>query len=270
MKKNRSARSGKQQYEERAEAIAARIAEGFGIRIYDVEYVVEGEESYLNVYIDKDGGVTIGDCENVSRLLSDALDKEDPIPDAYTLIVSSPGLGRALTKDRHLQQSIGQDVEIHLYKPHTETGEKDIRGELLEFDDTHIILSADPPVPAKGRGKGKGKGKGKEKGRNKKKNALVPEAAETMENAAALEAVKNMEDAAVFEAAEAAADASAEMPELLEVTGFPEAEVVEEIVEEVSGSAAAEEAKREEKSGRQRLTVGRKEIASIRLAFDFE
>ena len=118
MKKKKSAKTGYQQYEERAEAIAAPIAEQFGIRIYDVEYVREGEEFFLNVYIDKDGGVTIGDCENVSRLLSDALDVDDPIKDPYTLIVSSPGLGRALTKDRHLQQSIGQDVEVHLYKPH--------------------------------------------------------------------------------------------------------------------------------------------------------
>ncbi len=80
-------------YEEHAEALAAPIAEQFGIRIYDVEYVKEGDEYFLNVYIDKDGGVNINDCENVSRLLSDALDKDDPNPDAYTLIVSSPGLG---------------------------------------------------------------------------------------------------------------------------------------------------------------------------------
>ena len=91
--------------------------------------------------------------------MSDELDKADFIRDPYTLIVSSPGLGRALTKDRHLSQSIGEDVEIHLYKPHPETGEKDLRGELVEFDAGQIVILADPPVPGKGKGKGKGKKK---------------------------------------------------------------------------------------------------------------
>lgn len=218
MKKKKSAKNGYQQYEERAEAIAAPIVEEFGIRIYDVEYVKEGEEYYLNVYIDKDGGVTIGDCENVSRLLSDALDKDDPIKDPYTLIVSSPGLGRALTKDRHLQQSIGQDVEIHLYKPHSEYGEKDIRGELVGFDEEKITLSVDPPVPARGKGKGK------------KKKA----------------AGKAAEDKAAAFGSDQMTGADSE----------PQAE---------TGSEP-----QEIESGRQRLTVGRKEIASIRLAFDFE
>ena len=215
MKKKKSAKTGYQQYEERAEAIAAPIAEQFGIRIYDVEYVREGEEFFLNVYIDKDGGVTIGDCENVSRLLSDALDKDDPIKDPYTLIVSSPGLGRALTRDRHLQQSIGQDVEIHLYKPHAETGEKDIRGELVEFDDAQIVVNADTPVPAKGKGKAKGRKKG--------------------------------------------------------AAGKPAMEAAQEAAEMTDNSSAASaDETQADQSGRQRLTVGRKEIASIRLAFDFE
>ncbi len=215
MKKKKTAKNIYQQYEERAEAIAVPIAEEFGIRIYDVEYVKEGEEFYLNVYIDKDGGVTIGDCENVSRLLSDALDKDDPIKDPYTLIVSSPGLGRALTRDRHLQQSIGQDVEIHLYKPHAETGEKDIRGELVEFDDTQIVVNADAPVPAKGKGKAKGRNKG--------------------------------------------------------AAGKPAMEAAQEAAEMTDNSSAASaDEKQADQSGRQRLTVGRKEIASIRLAFDFE
>jgi ribosome maturation factor RimP len=150
--------SRKEDYENRTELLLTPIAQAHEVEIYDVEYVKEGSDWYLRAYIDKPEGVSINDCENVSRLLSDALDKDDPIPDAYTLIVSSPGLGRALTKDRHLQQSIGQDVEIHLYKPHAENGQKDIRGELLEFDDSRLVLAADLPVPAKGKGKGKKKG----------------------------------------------------------------------------------------------------------------
>ena len=233
MKKKKSAKTGYRQYEERAEAIAAPIAAEFGIRIYDVEYVKEGEEYYLNVYIDKDGGVTIDDCENVSRLLSDALDKDDPIKDPYTLIVSSPGLGRALTKDRHLQQSIGQDVEIHLYKPHPETGEKDIRGELVSFDEVQIILLADPPAPVLGKGKGKG--------RNKKKAVN-----------------KNAENQ---DADRIAADAISEGLTKKAADSAPETdnEAVQSPTEETA-----------EASGRQKLTIVRKEIASVRLAFDFE
>ena len=215
-------------YEEHAEALAAPIAEQFGIRIYDVEYVKEGDEYFLNVYIDKDGGVNINDCENVSRLLSDALDKDDPNPDAYTLIVSSPGLGRALTKDRHLQQSIGQDVELHLYKPHSVSGEKDILGELLAFDQDEIVLAAEPPVPAKGKGKAKGGKKGSAKKSAKK-------AAEE----------------------EAAGQNAQEMTE----------ETEQPVV--ITDETVHAQQKHAEETNRIRLTVSRKEIASIRLAFDF-
>ena len=215
-------------YEEHAEALAAPIAEQFGIRIYDVEYVKEGDEYFLNVYIDKDGGVNINDCENVSRLLSDALDKDDPNPDAYTLIVSSPGLGRALTKDRHLQQSIGQDVELHLYKPHSVSGEKDILGELLAFDQDEIVLAAEPPVPAKGKGKAKGGKKGSAKKSAKK-------AAEE----------------------EAAGQNAQEMTE----------ETEQPVV--ITDETVLAQQKHAEETNRIRLTVSRKETASIRLAFDF-
>ena len=215
-------------YEEHAEALAAPIAEQFGIRIYDVEYVKEGDEYFLNVYIDKDGGVNINDCENVSRLLSDALDKDDPNPDAYTLIVSSPGLGRALTKDRHLQQSIGQDVELHLYKPHSVSGEKDILGELLAFDQDEIVLAAEPPVPAKGKGKAKGGKKGSA-------NKSAKKAAEE----------------------EAAGQNAQEMTE----------ETEQPVV--ITDETVLAQQKHAEETNRIRLTVSRKEIASIRLAFDF-
>jgi len=228
MKKGRSAKGGSRLYEEHAETLAAPIAEQFGIRIYDVEYVKEGDEYFLNVYIDKDGGVNINDCENVSRLLSDALDKDDPNPDAYTLIVSSPGLGRALTKDRHLQQSIGQDVELHLYKPHSVSGEKDILGELLAFDQDEIVLAAEPPVPAKGKGKAKGGKKGSAKKSAKK-------AAEE----------------------EAAGQNAQEMTE----------ETEQPVV--ITDETVLAQQKHAEETNRIRLTVSRKEIASIRLAFDF-
>lgn len=104
-------------YEARTEELLAPIAEENGVFIYDVEYGKEGGDWYLRAYIDKETGVNIQDCENVSRALSDALDKEDFIEDAYILEVSSPGLGRALKKDKHLEKSLGEEVEVKTYKP---------------------------------------------------------------------------------------------------------------------------------------------------------
>ena len=102
-------------YEEKTEALLLPIVSPLGIEIYDVEYVKEGSDYYLRAYIDKPGGVNIIDCETVSRALSDALDRDDFIPDAYILEVSSPGLGRSLKKDKHLQKSIGEEVEIKVF-----------------------------------------------------------------------------------------------------------------------------------------------------------
>ena len=100
-------------YEERAEALLAPIVAANGCGIYDVEYVKEGSDWYLRgLYLTSRRGVSIVDCENVSRAFSDKLDQEDFIPDAYILEVSSPGLGRALRKDRHLEKSLGEEVEI--------------------------------------------------------------------------------------------------------------------------------------------------------------
>ena len=109
--------SKRETYEERTEKLLQPIVEKFAVEVYDVEYVKEGRDYYLRVYIDKPDGVNILDCENVSRALSDALDREDFIADAYVLEVSSPGLGRALKKEKHLQAAIGREVEIKLYKP---------------------------------------------------------------------------------------------------------------------------------------------------------
>ncbi len=131
--------SKKESYEVRTEELLIPIVEANGVEIYDVEYVKEGSDYYLRAYIDKPDGVNIIDCENVSRALSDALDREDFIPDAYILEVSSPGLGRTLKKDRHLEKSIGQDVEIRLYKP--ENGTKEYEGLLESFDAETITIS---------------------------------------------------------------------------------------------------------------------------------
>lgn len=131
--------SKRETYEARCEALLQPIAEANGVEIYDVEYVKEGADYYLRAYIDKPEGVNIIDCENVSRALSDALDREDFIPDAYILEVSSPGLGRTLKKDRHLEKSIGCEVEIKLFKAIDKC--KEFAGVLESFDAESITIS---------------------------------------------------------------------------------------------------------------------------------
>ena len=126
-------------YETRTETLLVPLAERFGVEIYDIEYVKEGSDWYLRAYIDKPDGVTIQDCEDVSRALSDELDREDFIEDAYILEVSSPGLGRTLKKDKHLEKSIGCEVEIKLYKPLD--GCKEFVGILEEYDQDKIRIT---------------------------------------------------------------------------------------------------------------------------------
>ena len=130
--------SRKETYEAKTEELLTPITERFGVQIYDVEYVKEGSDWYLRAYIDKVEGVTINDCENVSRALSDELDKEAFIEDAYILEVSSPGLGRTLKKDRHLARSLGEEVEIKTYKPID--GQKEFNGILTAYDEKTITV----------------------------------------------------------------------------------------------------------------------------------
>ena len=124
--------------ETRTEEVLAPIAEANGVEIYDVEYVKEGSDWYLRAYIDKPEGVNILDCENVSSALSDKLDEEDFIDDAYILEVSSPGLGRTLKKDKHLEKSLGEEVELRLYKPKDK--QKEFAGILKAFDENSVTI----------------------------------------------------------------------------------------------------------------------------------
>jgi len=130
--------SKKDTYESRLEEILRPITERYGVEIYDVEYVKEVGDYFLRAYIDKENGVTIEDCENVSRALSALLDNDDFIEDAYTLEVSSPGLGRTLKKDKHLQKSIGAQIEIKTYKPID--GKKEFSGILKSFDHDTVVV----------------------------------------------------------------------------------------------------------------------------------
>ncbi len=136
-------------YEEQTEKLLQPIIDENNFEIVDVEYVKEGGNWFLRAYIDKEGGITIDDCELVSRALSDLLDKEDFIPDSYILEVSSPGLGRQLKKDKDFKRSIGKEVEIKLYKPVTiiegkkEISTKELIGVLEEFDGETLTISFD-------------------------------------------------------------------------------------------------------------------------------
>ena len=108
--------SKKDLYESKTEELVTPLIEQNNFELVDIEYVKEGSNWYLRVYIDKPGGINVDDCELISRALSDKLDEEDFIDDAYILEVSSPGLGRQLKKDKDFIRSLGKDIEIKLYK----------------------------------------------------------------------------------------------------------------------------------------------------------
>lgn len=139
--------SVREEYEHRTEQLVMPLVEKNGFELVDVEYVKEGANWYLRAYIDKEGGITVDDCEIVSRELSDLLDKEDFIPDAYILEVSSPGLGRQLKKEKDFKRSLGEEVEVKLYKGmelFDEKGKKvkvkELFGYLEGYDEENITL----------------------------------------------------------------------------------------------------------------------------------
>lgn len=125
--------SAREEYELRTEQLILPLVEKNQFELVDVEYVKEGGTWYLRAYIDKEGGITIDDCEVISRELSDLLDREDFIPDAYILEVSSPGLGRQLKKDKDFERNLGKEVEVKLYKAIELYDEKDNVSKEKEF-----------------------------------------------------------------------------------------------------------------------------------------
>ncbi len=134
-----------EEYERKTEKLITPILAANHFELYDLEYVKEGGNYFLRAYIDKEGGITVDDCELVSRALSDLLDKADYIPDAYILEVSSPGLGRQLKKDKHFEKSIGEEVEVKLYKPMNKR--KEWVGILTAFDAEKLVLELEDGSP---------------------------------------------------------------------------------------------------------------------------
>lgn len=119
-------------------ALAAPIAEQNGCTLWDVEYVREAGQWFLRVYIDKEEGVSINDCEAVSRPLSDALDEADPIEGSYVLEVSSAGADRPLKKPEHFAAFQGAEVEVRLYR--AVDGRKDHVGTLSGYENGDVTI----------------------------------------------------------------------------------------------------------------------------------
>ena len=133
--------SKKENYEQQTETLLLPIVEQYGFELVDVEYVKEGSLWYLRAYIDKPGGITVDDCEAVSRAFSDILDEKDYIEDSYIFEVSSPGLGRPLKKEKDFKRSIGEEVEIRTYRAIDR--QKEFIGFLKAYDEDTVTLEYD-------------------------------------------------------------------------------------------------------------------------------
>ncbi len=129
----------KQEIEEKCTELVMPIIEAGNYDLWDVEYVKEGTDYYLRVYADKEGGIGIDDCVDISRKLEQKLDEEDFIKEAYILEVSSPGLTRVLKKDKEFEKSIGRLVDIKLYK--ALNGQKELQGTLKSFDEKSLTFN---------------------------------------------------------------------------------------------------------------------------------
>lgn len=128
-------------YVKRTEELVQPLLDERNFELWDVEYVKEGQDYFLRIFIDKPGGITIDDCVDISRGMNEILDREDYISDPYTFEVSSPGLGRQIKNDRQMEKSIGEDVEIRTYKVIDK--QKQFEGVLVKFDKDTVTISID-------------------------------------------------------------------------------------------------------------------------------
>lgn len=125
------------------ENIKPKVTE-LGYMLYDVEYVKEGKDYFLRVYIDSEEGISLEDCEKVSNGINDLLDELDLIKEQYFLEVSSPGIERILRKEEHLKENIGNNIEVKLYKPIE--GKKQYVGNLIDFNEETITIGLEKNI----------------------------------------------------------------------------------------------------------------------------
>lgn len=125
--------------EERVENLITSKVEELGYNLYDVQYAKEGKDYFLRIFIDKEEGIDLSDCEKVSDGINNLLDEADYIKEQYFLEVSSPGIERILRKEKHLKETIGKEIEIKMFKPIE--GKKEYTGILEEFDDEKISVT---------------------------------------------------------------------------------------------------------------------------------
>ena len=128
-------------YEVKTEALILPILDRMQFELVDVEYVKEGGIYYLRAYIDKEGGITVNDCEAVAREMNVLLDEKDFIPDSYTFEVSSPGLGRPLKKEKDYVRNMGKEVEIRTYRAINRS--KEFYGLLTAYDKDSVTIDMD-------------------------------------------------------------------------------------------------------------------------------
>ena len=128
-------------YEAKTEQLIQPLIDANNFEMVDVEFVKEGSDWYLRVYIDKDGGITVDDCELISRAFNEILDREDYISEQYIFEVSSPGLMRPLKKEKDYKRSVGKLIDIKLYKPVDKC--KEFTGVLDSYDKDTVTIKMD-------------------------------------------------------------------------------------------------------------------------------
>lgn len=127
--------------ENRVQDLVENTITELGYELYDVQYVKEGKDYYLRIYIDSKKGIDLEDCEKVSNEVSTILDKNDFIKEQYFLEISSPGIEKVLRKDKHLKDNVGKNVEVNLFKPIDK--QKSIVGVLKDFDADTIEIEVE-------------------------------------------------------------------------------------------------------------------------------
>ena len=125
--------------EHKVEKLIKEKIENLGYELYDIEYTKEAKNFFLRIYIDSKDGISLEDCEKVSNEINEPLDKSNIIAEQYFLEVSSPGIEKILRNDNHLQNNLGQEVEIKLFKKDNE-GNKSYIGKLKSFNDKQIVI----------------------------------------------------------------------------------------------------------------------------------